>query len=146
MFSRITFNWYETYNNMFMYHCLQWTILLVSIEIFYEHWTPQLISNTDCVITGMTDRLTLPSFAVGSHMDKDVGLQEPFVGTNTTGCHVTHHIYPYAGGRSSVQNVGLELHTYMASYLRKLDCMIQSSMFHWRSAINYKFNYVLSEY
>jgi hypothetical protein len=42
----------------------------------------------------------------------NMGLREPAAGTNTTHSNVTHHICPDDGGRDSLQNTGLYLHTY----------------------------------
>jgi hypothetical protein len=47
-------------------------------------------------------------------MDEDMRLEEPVVGQNAIGSHVTYHIYHSAGGRSGLQNLGIVLHTYVA--------------------------------
>jgi hypothetical protein len=45
--------------------------------------------------------LDLP--AVGSLMDKDMGLRKQIVGSHTTGSHVTDHINPDGESRDSYQ-------------------------------------------
>jgi hypothetical protein len=41
-------------------------------------------------VTGVTDHLTPPTVPPGLLADKNVGLQEPVIGTSTTGSHETY--------------------------------------------------------
>lgn len=54
--------------------------------------------------SGMTDHLTPPTVPICLLVDKDMGLQEPVVGTDTTGSCVAYHINPDDVGRESLKH------------------------------------------
>jgi hypothetical protein len=70
--------------------------------------------------------ISYPVYPIHAFSDKDTGLYELTVGTNTVGSCVTHHSNPNVGGRDSLRNTGYELRSHTADRLR--NCIAKLKM------------------